>query len=245
MTTHPLALALALVLPVLAACGGEAVATTSSARGTQYIVGVDISSSRTPMDLRESQQLLEQLVARMTFGDKLVIVEMYGALEPQQIVDSVRALRGTAPTPREKRELDDFRARASSILPMFFDSTRKQQVLVTDVFGTLFRAADYAQSPGHDRTVLVLLSDMIQATGELNMDREGAIPGADWIEGRAAEKRLPDMRGICVVVSGAETKSARGALIRKFWQDYFARVGARMNVERYRGLIADASQIGC
>lgn len=233
------------LLSVLAACGGDAVATTASSRGTQYIVGVDISSSRSPMDLRESQALLEQLVNRMTYGDKLVVIEMYGATEPQQVSDSVRALRAATPTPREKRELEDFRARAVAILPMFFDSTRKQHVLVTDVFGTLFRAADYARAPGHDKTVLVLLSDMIQATGEASMEKEAGIPGKDWIEARAAEQRLPDMTGICVVVSGAETKSARGAQIRRFWQDYFAKVGARMPTDRYRGLIADASQLGC
>lgn len=238
-------LGMLVVLLAAGACGGDAVATTSSARGTQYIVGVDISSSRSPMALRESQSLLEQLVSRMTYGDKLTVIEMYGATEPQQVTDSIRALRSTNPSPREKRELEDFRARANSILPLFFDSTRKQEVMVTDVFGTLFRAADYARAPGHDRTVLVLLSDMIQATGEANMEKEAGIPGRDWIESRAAEQRLPDMKGICVVVSGAETKSARGAQIRKFWLDYFTAVGARLPADRYRGLIADASQLGC
>ena len=225
------------------ACGGDAVATTASSRGTQYIVGVDISASRTAMDLRESQALLDGLVDQMTYGDKLVLVEMYGASEPQQVVDSVRQLKGAAATPREKRELEDFRARTHAILPMFFDSTRKQQVLVTDVFGTLFRAADYAKAPNHDKSVLVLLSDMIQATGEANMEKEQGIPGAEWIDSRAAEQRLPEMKGICVVVSGAETKSARGARIRKFWQEYFTRTGARLS--SYRGMIADASQLSC
>jgi hypothetical protein len=237
---------LAVVALVLAAaCGGDAVATTASSRGTQYIVGVDISSSRAPMELRESQQLLEGLVERLTFGDKLILVEMYGAAEPQQVVDSVRRMKGATPSPREKRELEDFRARTKAIIPMFFDSTRKAEVLVTDVFGTLFRAADYAKAPNHDKTVLVLLSDMIQATGEANMETPTGIPTIEWIDSRAAEQRLPDMKGICVVVSGAETKSARGAQIRKFWQDYFSRVGARLSTGGYRGLIADPSQLAC
>jgi hypothetical protein len=241
----PLPLAFALTLTLALGCGGDAVATTTAARGTQYIVGVDISSSRSAMDLRESQALLNGLVDRMTYGDKLVVVEMYGAAEPQQVADSIRPMKGATPSPRERRELDDFRARTRAILPLFFDSTRQKEVLVTDVFGTLFRAADYAKAPNHDRTILVLLSDMIQATGEANMEKESGIPGADWIESRAADQRLPDMKGICVVVSGAETKSARGAQIRKFWQDYFERVGARMPVERYRGLIADPGQLAC
>jgi hypothetical protein len=197
------------------------------------------------MELRESQDLLDGLVGRMTYGDKLVLVEMYGASEPQQVVDSVRAMKGMTPSAREKRELDDFRARTRAILPMFFDSTRKQQVMSTDVFGTLFRAADYAKAPNHDKTVLVLLSDMIQATGEANMSNQAGIPGQAWIEARAAEQRLPDMKGICVVVSGAETKSARGAQIRQFWQDYFAKAGARLVPSGYRGLIADPSQLNC
>jgi hypothetical protein len=234
-----------LALAIATACGGDAVATTASSRGTQYIVGVDISSSRAPMELRESQQLLEGLVDRLTFGDKLVLVEMYGAAEPQQVVDSVRRMKGATPSPREKRELEDFRARAKSIIPMFFDSTRKAEVLVTDVFGTLFRAADYAKAPNHDKTVLVLLSDMIQATGEANMETPTGIPTTEWIDSRAADQRLPEMKGICIVVSGAETKSARGAQIRKFWQEYFTRVGARLSPGGYRGLIADPSQLAC
>jgi hypothetical protein len=231
---------------VVTACGGEASAVTASSRGTQYIVGIDISGSRSPMDLRESKTLLERLVTeRMTYGDKIVFVEMYGATEPQQFRDSIRAMHGAEPTPREKRELEDFRARTVSILPMFFDSTRKEQVLSTDVFGTLFRAADYARAPGHDKTVLLLLSDMIQATGELNMEKVDGIPGPEWIESRATEERLPDLTGTCVIVSGAETKTARGARLRKFWTSYFDRVGARLRPDQYRGMIADASQLTC
>jgi hypothetical protein len=238
-------IALTLALPLALGCSGDAVATTTAARGTQYIVGVDISSSRSAMDLRESQALLNGLVDRMTYGDKLVVVEMYGAAEPQQVADSIRPMKAATPSPRERRELDDFRARTRAIVPMFFDSTRQKEVLVTDVFSTLHRAADYAKAPNHDKTVLVLLSDMIQATGEANMERESGIPGTDWIESRAADQRLPDMKGICVIVSGAETKSARGAQIKRFWQDYFTKVGARMSPDRYRGLIADPSQLAC
>lgn len=234
------------LLVVAASCGSEANAVTASSRGTQYIVGIDISGSRKPMELRESKALLERLVTdRMSYGDKIVFIEMYGATEPQQFRDSIKALRSETPSPREKRELDDFRARTLSILPMFFDSTRIQQVMATDVFGTLSRAADYARAPGHDKTVLVLLSDMIQATGELNMDHDAGIPGVEWIESRAAEERLPDLSGTCVIVSGAETNSARGAHLKKFWTQYFEKVGAKLRPDHYRGMIADASQLTC
>lgn len=234
------------LLIAVTSCGSEAIAVTASDRGTQYIVGIDISGSRAPMDLREAKVLLETLVRdRMSYGDKIVFIEMYGASEPQQFRDSIKMLHAAMPTPREKRELEDFRARSLSILPMFFDSTRKHQVLATDVFGTLFRAADYSRAPGHDKTVLLLLSDMIQATGELNMEQPDGIPGPEWIESRAAEERLPDLTGTCVIVSGAETKSARGARLRKFWTQYFERVGAKLRPDHYRGMIADASQLSC
>src|SRR5260370_1884102 len=181
------------------------------------------------MDLRESRGLLERLVAeRMSYGDKVVFIEMYGAAEPQQLRASIKVLRAAVPARRAKRELDDFRARTLSILPMFFDSTRKKQVLSTDVFGTLLRAADYSRAPGHDKTVLVLLSDMIQATGELNMETETGIPGPEWIDQRAAAERLPDLTGTCVIASGAETKSGRGARLRKFWAKHFAPLGASL-----------------
>ena len=233
------------LLMTVTSCGSEASAVNASTRGTQFIVGIDISGSRSAIDLREAKALLGSLVDRMSYGDKIVFIEMYGAAEPQQFRDSIKMLHAAAPTPREKRELDDFRARTLSILPMFFDSARKAQVMNTDVFGTLFRAADYSRAPGHDKTVLLLLSDMIQATGELNMDQPDGIPGPEWIESRATEERLPDLTGTCVIVSGAETKSARGARLRKFWTQYFARVGAKLRPDHYRGMIADASQITC
>jgi hypothetical protein len=232
-------------LAALGACS-SADAVTTSTRGTQYIVGIDISGSRTGPDLRDAQALLQHLVSeKMSYGDQVVLIEMYGAADPQQFRDSIRSLRGAAPTPREKRELNDFRVRSQAILPMFFDSSRKSQVTTTDVFGTLFRAADYSKTPGHDATVLVLLSDMIQATGELNMERESAIPGSPWIEQRASEGRLPELKGICVMVSGAETKSSRGARIRKFWTSYFERTGARFDPRHYRGMVADAAELRC
>jgi hypothetical protein len=244
---HGIAIAATMVAAVIASgCGGEARAVTTASLGTQYLIGVDISGSRAEPDLRDARALLQDLVARqMTYGDELVLIEMYGATDPRQYRDSIPAMNGSAPSPREKRELDDFRARAMAVLPMFFDSTRKAQIRATDVFGTLFRAADYARAPGHDRSVLVLLSDMIQATGEANMAGEAGIPGTSWIANRAEEGRLPELRGICVVVSGAETKSARGAKLRRFWMEYFSQAGASIDVDEYRGMLVDASQLRC
>src|SRR2546421_9175815 len=91
------------LLMAVTSCGSEAIAVTASDRGTQYIVGIDISGSRAPMDLREAKGLLETLVGeRMSFGDKIVFIEMYGASEPQQFRDSIKMLHASTPTPREK-----------------------------------------------------------------------------------------------------------------------------------------------
>jgi hypothetical protein len=239
------------VVVLFSACGGDgpdAGAATLPDPGRQFIVGVDISGSRSDTQLKESQQLLNKLVMRMRNGDKLVLVETYqsGTDAAQQWADTIPRPRNAAkPSARDRNKLASFQRRASPIASSFFDPARAKQIKNTDLLGTLARAADYARAANGRRTTVLLLSDMLQTTPEVNMVHPGGIPGADWIATRKADGRLPDLSNVCVVIAGADVTSDQGARVRAFWQKYFAATNATLPAAGYRNMISDPAELRC
>lgn len=237
----------AVACPLLGSCGGDATADTPAAPADQYVVAIDISGSRRQKQLQEAQSLVEHLIlTRVRNGDRLVLMEMFGhrAGLPDRWDDSVRAARDPQkPTSADQRRLDDFREEALSFAPDFFSATRAKTIVATDIFSTLQEAADLAKASQHRRTTVVLLSDMIHATGELNMARVANIPDERWIAERKQQGRLPDLRGLCVVVAGADVSSAHGTALRRFWTSYLAASGATLG--DYRNLIASSGELAC
>jgi hypothetical protein len=208
-----------------------------------------LSASRSVESLRDARRLIDALIeSRLHNGDELVLLEMYGAsdTDDHQWVDSVPRARsagvvGTA----DQRKLEDFKAMAHQVVGAMFDPRRVRKIDNTDVFGTITRAADYAKAAHDRRPTLILLSDMENSTPEMRMERAGGIPPAAWVETHRREGRLPDMRGICVVVSGADAKTERAAQIRDFWSRYFTAAGTTLEGSNYRAFVSDASELRC
>src|SRR5437588_4167439 len=165
--THAL-IAFAPVAFLLTAAGcGDASGGVSPNKGRSYIVGIDISGSRTKADLDESRKLLDDLIDRLQAGDHLTLIEVYqGGRQPaRQWTDSIRAPMNSGNlTGSDRRRLDDFKAIARIQTSILFDSVRAKEIQSTDIFGTLARAADYAKASRNRPTTLLLLSDMINET---------------------------------------------------------------------------------
>ena len=239
---------LAPLLGALLVAGCEhAVGGESPYQGHSYIVGIDISGSRTKTDLDESRKLLDDLIDRLQAGDRLTLIEVYqGGRQPaRQWSDSVRTPRNGELTGSDRRRLDDFKAVARIQTSILFDSVRAKEIQSTDIFGTLARAADYAKASRHRPTTLLLLSDMINETPAVRMTSVQDIPGDSWIRHLASAKRIPQLGGVCVVVAGADVSSARGAAIREFWNKYFEAAGTHVSPDNYRNMISDPSEIAC
>src|SRR5712671_1632338 len=129
---------------IVAGCH-DAVGGESPIQGHSYIVGIDISGSRTKSELDESRHLLDDLIDRLQAGDRLTLIEVYqGGREPaRQWTDSIRAPRKAGqPTGSDQRRLEDFKDIARIQTSILFDSARARQIQNTDIFGTLTRAAD-------------------------------------------------------------------------------------------------------
>ena len=237
-----------LVLPALG-CGGSAGATNAVPAPNRFIVGIDLSASRSVEALRDSRRLLDDLVeSRLHNGDELVLLEMYGSSDTgdHQWIDSVPHTRTPGVvTPSDQRKLDDFKAVAHQVVGAMFDPNRVRRIDNTDVFATISRAADYAKRGDGRRATLILLSDMENSTGEMRMERSGGIPSPAWIEARRSTNRLPDMRGVCVLVAGAASKTQREAMIRDFWVRYLAASGSTLAAGNYRAFVPDAMELRC
>ena len=242
-------LSLVAILLALTANGCDsAVGSESPNVGHSYIVGVDISGSRTKTELDESKKLLDGLIERLQAGDHLTLIEVYqGGREPaRQWSDSIRTPRNPKQlSGSERRRLEDFRDIARMQTSILFDSVRAKQIQATDIFGTLTRAADYAKASRNRPTTLLLLSDMINETPDVRMTSMQEIPGRTWIRERVDSRRIPSLSGVCVVVAGADVSSARGAAIRDFWNRYFAAAGTSVSSDNYRNMISDPAEINC
>src|SRR6266513_831936 len=233
---------------IVTGCGGTAVGGESPSQGHSWIVGIEISGSRTKTELDESKQLLHALIDRLQAGDHLTLIEVYqgGRLPARQWTDSIRAPRKAGElTGSERLRCDDFRAVARMQTSILFDSARTKEIQSTDIFGTLTRAADYAKASRNRATTLLLLSDMINETPDVRMTSRQDIPSDNWIRHLAAARRIRQLRGVCVVGAGADVSSARGAAIRDFWNKYFEAAGTHVSPDNYRNMISDPAEVAC
>jgi len=242
-----MALSILASLLIVGGCG-DAAGSDLAKQGHSYIVGIDISGSRTRTDMLESRNLLDGLIDRLQAGDHLTLIEVYqgGRMPARQWSDSVRSPREPGKlTATERRRLEDFKDIARMQTSILFDSVRTKEIQSTDIFGTLTRAADYAKASRNRGTTLLLLSDMMNETPQVMMTSRQDIPGDGWIRHLAAAKRIPQLSGVCVVVAGADVSSARGAAIREFWDKYFEAAGTHVSPDNYRNMISDPSEVAC
>jgi hypothetical protein len=249
LTRLALAFASSGLVSLAMGCGESAGARPAAPQTAQFIVGIDLSASRSVEALRDSRRLLDDLVeSRLHNGDELVLLEMYGSSDTgdHQWIDSVpRARTPGVISTADKRRLDDFKAVAHQVVGAMFDPNRARRIDNTDVFATISRAADYAKGSHDRRSTLILLSDMENSTDEMRMEKSGGIPSPEWIEVRRTANRLPDMRGVCVLVAGAASTTQREATIRDFWVRYLAAAGTTLAATNYRAFVPDAMELRC
>lgn len=242
------AFAMSVVAALATGCGKSEASTLSMHPGSFLIAAVDISGSRTQGELQESHALLDRAIDRIGNGDRIVVLEMaQGAREEERSWDdSVAPLHQWPDTsPTDRRRAGDFRDDAHQTAATFFNPERAKAIRSTDVLGTLFRAGEYAHGGGGRRVTLLILSDMLNATPELNMEGGHPLPSDEWIAARAKQQILPDLRNVCIIVAGADVRSSRGAAVRDFWSRYLTAAGATFRLVNYRNVLSDLGEADC
>lgn len=221
-------------------------AATLNAGARQLIVAADISPSQSQEVLQGHAALAAELVTQLSFGDRLVVLQVRD--KGVSAADQGRSL--TAPVPRhgdkvlssDRRKLEAFRKTAVQMTKEVIDPAKSHALHNTDLLATLHIAGQYVQDKGNRRPVIVIMSDMLQTVGGVNFEKQ-APPDARWIAQQKAAGLIPDLRGACVIVVGADVSTTRALQIRKFWEAYFRAANAR--VEQYRLIATDAEALGC
>lgn len=234
---------LTLGMLALAACGqggaqGDSMAATTDARTPRQIVfAYDRSTSITPEELRLYHQLSTQTLQYLDHGDRVAAIEIL-----QLSLDEIPR-RWSQHVPerefanrvmqRDSVSRARFLQDARDYLTNYVDPEDRDNFLGTDILGTLHDIAEDIRGFPNHRSTVILFSDMLQATQEMNMEGMMRMPPADWVSRRAAEGRLPDFGGACIVVAGARTDTTEGQRVKAFWEEYFEATGATLLDRNY------------
>ena len=100
----------------------------------------------------------------------------------------------------------------------------------TDIVGALLVASEvFHESPNGRRKVLVVLSDMRQATGALNLEHQVMVQTTAAMQQVAENRLLGDLRGVEVYAEGVDGAGASVGYwqsLKDFWRTYFVQAGA-------------------
>lgn len=237
-----------LSLMVVACQEGQSRVPPASVRQpVNWIFAADLSASRNETQLREAQDFIAGILRTVKNGDRLTLMRVY----EQGLADTsffwthdvLPAADPSHPKASDQIELEDAGRALQAELTVLFDPSIQGTLKATDIFATLYRTADLARSDLSHHPTLFLLSDMLQSTHDLNMER--AVPDTGWVVQHAAERLLPDLSGVCIVAIGPDVSNDRGQRVLRFWRAYFHAAGADFRDSNYRNWASDASTLGC
>jgi hypothetical protein len=226
-------------------CGCAAIGCTNVAASNvridqpkHYIVVLDKSASRSPDLLRDDQNFVRQLVRRLSFGDKLTLMNMQqvglaGGTPFQSIVMPERLDR-SFDSARDKKALRSKQNGALLTAEGFFKQNDSSRVLHTDIFSTLNLVGEREHDTPTASNTLVILSDMLQSARGIEMDGARSMPRSNWLEEQKHMRTLPSLQNTCVLVVGANSTNVPGAKVYGFWRQYFDAVGTTLNHDNYR-----------
>jgi len=106
----------------------------------------------------------------------------------------------------------------------------------TEVMSAIYAAEGVFKKYGKDKNVLVVFSDMIEESPYYNFQKENLTPKRihQIIDSEKSKKRIPDLKGIKVYVSGASASTSQKMFeIQNFWMEYFKECGAELKKENY------------
>ncbi|TVP58914.1 MAG: hypothetical protein EA351_02570 [Gemmatimonadales bacterium] len=201
------------------------------------ILVYDRSTSITAEELAMYERLAASQLETLTHGDRVAAIELlqlsldetpsrWAQTVPEREFQNREMQRDSVSRARFVRDARDY-------LRRFTENEGRENYLGTDILSTLFDVAEEVWAYPDHRTTVVLFSDMLQATQEMNMEGLIRMPAPDWVQRRAAEGRLPDLSGACIVVVGARTDTAAGQRVKDFWEEYFEATGATLHERNY------------
>lgn len=232
-----------------AGCGGSSPEAQEQHRSNLVIFVYDRSGSISEYQLELARELTSSRVRQLDYGDRIVAMELLEASleEPphrwsQRVPDREYPDMVVASDEVSHRR---FLRDAATYMERFTDPSSREPSRGTDILSTLHDVSADLRAYPDDRSILYLFSDMLQSNAVLNFEQSGLRPNVDWIERQAADDQLPDLGGLCVVVVGARTDTAKGQAVKDFWLQYFEATGATLRDENYSLRPVELPQAPC
>ena len=238
-----------LALPALAlAAGCTRSSQASPQRGTAVVAFVDFSASVGGNDRAAFKREIEkQILPWLQPGDSFLLAPIHdktltefrplveGELPPRAQFNGW--MNNVIKFNRQAKETD---ARIVQVKETLQTQTaaalaRSSQARYTDIFSSL-QLAEKLFSAESRRKVLILMSDMIEDYPPYAFDQMKWTPTTTTkiLSDLEAKGGFPDLRGVCIYVSGVSAPTAELANhIGHFWEAYFQKAGADLHPSRY------------
>ena len=207
---------------------------------------IDRSGSRTPTEMAGDRQLLADIIGGLGFGERIVVLQVHHSGRSdgarRWASEMPRPANPAIPTPVDQQSLTRTRSAAALAATALFDSTRPNR---TDLIATLFDVSDMIRGSQASPSRIIVLSDMLQSTPEMNMENGGAASADGWLQEKKRQGLLPDLASACVVVVGGDRSTEAGARVFRFWQGYFSAAGAELKPSNYRYTAMGGNGLSC
>lgn len=224
---------------VAAACtGGSAKESEAERLPVLTIFVYDRSGSVSNYQLALARELTNARIGALTHDDRIAAVQVLRESLDERPERWWQEVPGRQWKDREVARDSVIRERflrdAKAYLAAFTDTTSREQINATDILSTLHDVSAIVRASPEHRPILYLFSDMLQANRALNMERPAGTELTPWIRDAAADGKLPDLSGVCVVAAGARTDTDAGQRVKRFWKEYFDAAGATLTDANYQ-----------
>lgn len=236
----------------LHACGGAAAdsldeRSTPTTPPRHVIALIDLSGSMKATELQKSQQFIESVVNEVTFGDRLTVMSVLARDGPRDSTafkwgKTMPPAKKSPPTPADAKRLESARKGANAAIDVAFRNQPQRDR--TDLFSTMLSTQDQLRDNPDMRPVIVILSDMLNATEVLDMAKEyTTLPSR--LKQFKDSGDIAQLDSACIIVVGAVSKSDVGKAVQRFWNGYFTAANANLSTNDYRYEASNARSFSC
>jgi len=215
----------------------------------QYIVLLDLSMSRSRAMQKDGSVFLDRLSRALNFGDRIAIlqVQQAGLLDhPEQWTHELaKPFDASYVTSQEQKMLAGEQESVRDRVKHLSKTVEGQKVQHTDLLTTIHLAGEYAREHSSWPTTIILLSDMLQSTRDMEMNRLQRMPAKGWLASQGKLGLVPSLPKACVLVIGADPTTSEGLSVREFWQSYFSAAGAKLMSQNYRSTAPTTGVASC
>lgn len=207
------------------------------------LVLFDLSGSTNNAQRQKYNAIFSRILERVGFGDALVaakITESSIAEQEIPVKEEFAPLKLTGNALKNKvaiREAEEKliprkEAIAATVKEALFSKKSKK----SDLMGALHLAGKIFKSYQHDRSILVVMSDMLEDSQAYNFSNEKLTQERirDILENEKKANRLPDLANVKVyVVAAGNLDTDKFFTLQSFWLEYFTACGAKAEPANY------------